>query len=73
MMKFRLYILPRPKVGWGPSTILNPILPMTPTDFEFKSESSVNDFIASGGPAKFKNNFSEEYGEEIELTILRVL
>jgi hypothetical protein len=62
-MKFRLYILPIPNIE----------MPMTPTDFEFKSESSVNDFIASGGPAKFKNNFSEEYGEEIELTILRVL
>ena len=47
---------------------------LTPTDVEFKSESSVNDFIASGGPAKFKNEFSEDvYGEEIELTILRVL
>lgn len=64
MMKFRLYILPIPNIE----------MPMTPTDVEFKSESSVNDFIASGGPAKFKNNFSEDtYGEEIELTILRIL
>jgi hypothetical protein len=47
MMKFRLYILPIPNIE----------MPMTPTDFEFKSESSVNDL----------------YGEEIELTILRVL
>ena len=38
-MKFRLYILPIPGIE----------MPMTPTDVEFKSESSVNDFIASGG------------------------
>jgi len=63
-MKFRLYRLPIPGIE----------MTLTPTDVEFKSESSVNDFIASGGPAKFKNEFSEDvYGEEIELTILRVL
>ena len=67
MMKFRLYILP----------IVDKLL-LTPTDVEFKSESSVNDFIASGGPDKFKDDFSgDAFGdndrEEIELTILRIL